>query len=83
MVSTVSSLRALHATYVDKRRRGGIGPARLYSIGAPYGSITIGFLVGAILPFPVYYLAKRFPKSGIRHFNVPVVGLIGFNLHQM
>ncbi|KAH8120611.1 glutathione transporter [Phellopilus nigrolimitatus] len=52
---------------------GGIGPARLFSQGGLYYPLTYFFLIGAILPIPFYYLAKRFPLSFWRYVNVPVI----------
>ncbi|KAJ7129141.1 OPT oligopeptide transporter [Mycena epipterygia] len=39
---------------------GGIGPARLFSPGGMYNPLLYGFLVGAILPIPFYFLARLF-----------------------
>ncbi|KAI5124408.1 hypothetical protein M0805_008292 [Coniferiporia weirii] len=52
---------------------GGVGPARLFSPGALYYPLVYFFLIGAILPIPFYYLAKRFPLSFWRFVNVPVM----------
>ncbi|TDL22395.1 glutathione transporter [Rickenella mellea] len=51
---------------------GGIGPKRIFSSGAPYHIVTFGFLLGAVLPIPFYYLAKRYPLSILRYINVAV-----------
>jgi len=51
---------------------GGIGPARLFSPGGMYNPLLYGFLVGALLPFPFYYLARRYPLSYWRYVNIPV-----------
>ncbi|PFH50769.1 hypothetical protein AMATHDRAFT_3624 [Amanita thiersii Skay4041] len=52
---------------------GGIGPKRMFSPGSPYSPILWFFLIGAILPIPFYFLAKRFPLSFWRYVNVPVM----------
>ncbi|KAJ6626902.1 OPT oligopeptide transporter protein-domain-containing protein [Mycena sp. CBHHK59/15] len=51
---------------------GGIGPARLFSPGGMYNPLLYGFLVGALLPVPFYYLARRYPLSYWRYINIPV-----------
>ncbi|KAL5518599.1 hypothetical protein ACEPAH_282 [Sanghuangporus vaninii] len=52
---------------------GMVGPARTFSPGALYYPIVYFFLIGAILPIPAYYLAKRYPLSLWRYVNVPVM----------
>ncbi|KAH7927408.1 OPT superfamily oligopeptide transporter [Leucogyrophana mollusca] len=51
---------------------GGVGPARLFSPGSPYNPLLWFFLVGAALPIPFYYLARRFPLSYWRYINIPI-----------
>ncbi|KAF8649748.1 hypothetical protein AX16_005518 [Volvariella volvacea WC 439] len=51
---------------------GGIGPARLFSPGQPYSPLLWFFAIGAILPIPFYFLARRFPLSFWRYVNFPV-----------
>ncbi|KAL4069408.1 OPT oligopeptide transporter [Scleroderma citrinum] len=51
---------------------GGIGPHRLFSPGAMYSPLLWFFFVGALLPIPFYYLARRFPLSYWRYINIPV-----------
>ncbi|KAJ7194594.1 OPT oligopeptide transporter [Mycena pura] len=51
---------------------GGIGPKRLFSPGALYNPLLYGFLVGALLPIPFYFLARRYPRSSWRYVNIPV-----------
>ncbi len=57
---------------------GGIGPARLFNSGAIYNPILYFLLIGALLPIPFYYLARRYPASRWRYVNVPVM-LAGIN----
>ena len=52
---------------------GGIGPQRLFSPGAIYGPMMWFFLIGAVLPIPFYYLARRFPLSYWRYINIPIL----------
>ena len=52
---------------------GGVGPKRLFSSGALYHPLLYFFLIGALLPIPFYYLARRFPTSFWRYVNVPVM----------
>jgi OPT family small oligopeptide transporter len=51
---------------------GSIGPHRLFSPGAMYSPLLWFFAVGALLPIPFYYLARRFPLSYWRYINIPV-----------
>ncbi|KAF8262781.1 OPT-domain-containing protein [Lactarius quietus] len=52
---------------------GGIGSARFFSAGALYNSLLWFFLIGAILPIPFYFLARRYPRSAWRYVHIPVV----------
>ncbi|KAB5593002.1 OPT oligopeptide transporter [Ceratobasidium theobromae] len=52
---------------------GGIGPARAFSPGQIYYPLTFCFLIGAVLPIPLYFLARRYPHSWFKYVNVPVV----------
>ncbi|TDL28758.1 OPT oligopeptide transporter [Rickenella mellea] len=49
---------------------GGIGPRRMFSEGL-YQPVLYFFLIGALLPIPFYFLAKRFPLSIFRFINFP------------
>lgn len=51
---------------------GSIGPHRLFSPGAMYSPLLWFFAIGAFLPIPFYYLARRFPLSYWRYINIPV-----------
>lgn len=51
---------------------GGVGPARIFSPGAPYSGLLWMFLIGAVLPIPFYLLARRYPLSFWRYVNIPV-----------
>ncbi|KAI0374504.1 OPT oligopeptide transporter [Pilatotrama ljubarskyi] len=51
---------------------GGIGPNRLFGIGAMYNWVLYFFLIGALLPIPFYFLAVRYPTSFWRYVNIPV-----------
>ncbi|KAG8706561.1 hypothetical protein FRC09_002348 [Ceratobasidium sp. 395] len=52
---------------------GGIGPARTFNPGQIYYPLTFCFLIGAVLPIPLYFLARRYPHSWFKYVNVPVV----------
>ncbi|OQE03698.1 hypothetical protein PENSOL_c001G03443 [Penicillium solitum] len=52
---------------------GVIGPARIYGDHGIYHPLEWGFLAGALLPVPFYFLAKRFPDSWIRYINIPLI----------
>ncbi|KAF8139975.1 OPT oligopeptide transporter [Boletus edulis] len=51
----------------------GSGPQRLFSPGTIYSPLLWFFFVGAALPVPFYYLARRFPLSYYRYVNIPVI----------
>ncbi|KAJ2936585.1 hypothetical protein H1R20_g506, partial [Candolleomyces eurysporus] len=51
---------------------GGVGPAKLFSPGRLYSPLLWFFLVGAVLPIPFYFLAKRFPLGIWRYVNIPI-----------
>lgn len=50
-----------------------IGPARTFAVGETYGALNIMFIIGAIIPIPTWYIAKRFPNSWARLVNWPVL----------
>ena len=52
---------------------GGIGPQRVFSLGAMYSPFLWFFFLGAVLPVPFYYLARRYPLSYWRYINIPVL----------
>ncbi|OSD05888.1 OPT oligopeptide transporter [Trametes coccinea BRFM310] len=52
---------------------GGIGPKRLFGIGQMYNWVLYAFLIGALLPIPFYFLARRYPTSFYRYVNIPVM----------
>jgi OPT family oligopeptide transporter len=59
---------------------GTLGPSRMYGPNGPYFVLIFGFLVGAFLPLPFYFLAKAFPDNKfIRSIHVPI--LIGGSLN--
>ncbi|KAK7041928.1 hypothetical protein VNI00_008910 [Paramarasmius palmivorus] len=52
---------------------GAIGPQRMFSPGQPYSSLLWFYLIGAILPIPFYFLARRYPLGFWRYVNIPVM----------
>lgn len=53
---------------------GTLGPARMYGRDGPYNVLLWGFLIGAFLPIPFYFLAKRWPDNKfIRSIHVPIL----------
>ncbi|KAL0907197.1 hypothetical protein M5K25_025747 [Dendrobium thyrsiflorum] len=55
-----------------------VGPSRLFGHAGLYRKLVWLFLVGAILPFPIWILSKSYPKKKwIRLINIPVI-LYGF-----
>ncbi|KAA1114252.1 hypothetical protein PGT21_001928 [Puccinia graminis f. sp. tritici] len=51
---------------------GAIGPERVYSAGRIYHALTYFFLIGAVVPIPLWYLAKKRGGSFWKYINVPV-----------
>ncbi|GJN69915.1 hypothetical protein PLICBS_003967 [Purpureocillium lilacinum] len=62
-----------HSYFTATVIMGAIGPKRIFGWGQIYNSLTWGFLVGAILPVPVFFLQRRFPNSWVRYVHVPVL----------
>ncbi|THG11367.1 hypothetical protein TEA_018869 [Camellia sinensis var. sinensis] len=55
-----------------------IGPGRLFGHGGLYRNLVWLFLIGALLPIPIWILSKIYPeKKWIRLINIPVI-LYGF-----
>lgn len=51
---------------------GAIGPSRIYSSGKIYYSLTYFFLIGAIVPIPLWYMARKRGGKFWKYINVPV-----------
>ena len=51
---------------------GVLGPQHIFAIGARYGALLCALIVGFFLPIVVWLLARRFPRSIVTQFNVPV-----------
>ncbi|KAI9604500.1 hypothetical protein KEM48_000735 [Puccinia striiformis f. sp. tritici PST-130] len=58
---------------------GAIGPARIYSPGRIYSALTWFFLIGAIVPIPLWYMAKKRGGTFWKYINVPVFLVGGLN----
>ncbi|KAJ3486237.1 hypothetical protein NLI96_g4363 [Meripilus lineatus] len=52
---------------------GAIGPQRMFSKGSLYNPMLWFFLLGAIVPIPCYFLARRYPRSLWRYINMPLI----------
>ncbi|KAJ7083916.1 OPT-domain-containing protein [Mycena crocata] len=50
---------------------GTLGPKRMFGAGGIYNGLLYCFLIGAILPVPVYFLRKRFKV--LEYFHLPVL----------
>ncbi|PNP38606.1 hypothetical protein TGAMA5MH_09477 [Trichoderma gamsii] len=50
-----------------------IGPGRIFSPGQIYSGLFLFFIVGAITPVIIYYLAKRNPKSPVKYLIAPLL----------
>lgn len=58
---------------------GVIGPKHTYGRGGIYNVLLWGFLIGAFIPIPFYFAAKKWPNSWARHIHPPIL-LAGFIL---
>jgi hypothetical protein len=52
--------------------RGLIGPDRLWVSGSIYHPQVYALIAGAVVPIIVFFVVRRWPKSWIRNFNLPV-----------
>lgn len=52
---------------------GVIGPAKMFGGSSPYSVVLWFFLIGAFLPIPFYFLAKRYPNSFWKQVHIPVI----------
>jgi len=56
---------------------GTVGPPKLFGVNGQYTATLVGFPLGAIIPFIIYYFQKKFPnKSWLRQIH-PVVLFYG------
>lgn len=51
---------------------GAVGPQRMFERGQIYYVNLWFFLIGAIAPIPVYFLARRYPNGPWKFFNTPI-----------
>jgi len=58
---------------------GTIGPNRLFSHGGLYYATVFGFLVGAVVPVPFWYMARRYPGSFWKLIHMPAFFYGGLN----
>ncbi|KAI1149024.1 OPT oligopeptide transporter protein-domain-containing protein [Nemania diffusa] len=50
-----------------------IGPARVFSPGQIYSGLLSFFVIGAITPVIIYFVAKRYPRSGAKYLMAPLI----------
>ncbi|KAJ1766309.1 hypothetical protein IW140_005454 [Coemansia sp. RSA 1813] len=50
-----------------------VGPGRMFGPGSPYHPVMYLFILGVLLPFPFWYLSKRFPNSWAKHIHTPLL----------
>ncbi|KAJ5359734.1 uncharacterized protein N7496_012147 [Penicillium cataractarum] len=51
---------------------GAIGPRRYFSNQIGYHALLYFFIIGAILPIPVYFLSRRYPNSLWKRVHIPL-----------
>ncbi|TLD29496.1 putative phospholipid-transporting ATPase [Venturia nashicola] len=47
--------------------------SKLYSAGARYQWVSLGFLLGTIIPLPFWLIHKYFPKLKLDYWNTPII----------
>ena len=59
--------------------RGAIGPKRLFSKGSQYWPQTFAAIGGAVLPIPLWWLGRRYPKRWFSQIDLVVMfnGVLG------
>ncbi|KAJ7159352.1 OPT-domain-containing protein [Mycena crocata] len=62
---------------------GSLGPKRMFGAGGIYNGLLYFFLIGAILPFPVYFLRKRFKVLEYLHIPVLLTGGLSWAPYTM
>jgi hypothetical protein len=50
-----------------------IGPQRIFAPGMIYSATLWFFLLGAILPVPVYLWVRKHPKHWFQYVHVPLI----------
>ncbi|KAJ2756231.1 hypothetical protein GGI19_001010 [Coemansia pectinata] len=50
-----------------------VGPAYLFGTGQIYHSMIYLFLVGLLLPIPIWHMSRKYPNSLWTYINVPVI----------
>jgi len=53
--------------------RGLIGPERMFSNGSIYHPQVWAALVGALVPIPLWFWVRKYPRSIFRNFNIPII----------
>ncbi|OAQ29096.1 OPT family small oligopeptide transporter [Linnemannia elongata AG-77] len=53
---------------------GVIGPGRMFGLGTQYSIIQWGFVIGAFIPLPVWWLCRRYPRvKWLKKIHFPVL----------
>jgi hypothetical protein len=58
----------------------------LYNAGAPYQWVSLSFLLGLVIPIPLWFLHKMMPKLRIDYWNAAIItsemGKLSFGTHS-
>ncbi|KAJ1930434.1 hypothetical protein IWQ60_000300 [Tieghemiomyces parasiticus] len=66
--------RGAHTFYSASIIWGLIGPLKMFGPGSPYYFALWFFLLGFLLPFPIYFLQKRYPNlHWLQFVHVPII----------
>ncbi|UJR35833.1 hypothetical protein I4U23_028579 [Adineta vaga] len=53
---------------------GAIGPAKMFGKGSLYSPLLWGFLIGAVLPIPPWFLVKKYPNiKWLKYIHFPIM----------
>ncbi|KAJ1956794.1 hypothetical protein GGI12_005210, partial [Dipsacomyces acuminosporus] len=50
-----------------------VGPARLFGNSSPYHPVLFLFILGALLPIPIWLYTRKFPNSWVQHIHTPLL----------
>ncbi|KAJ1969705.1 hypothetical protein H4R35_006065 [Dimargaris xerosporica] len=66
--------RSAHTFYSASVIWGLIGPAKMFGVDSPYHFTLWFFLLGFLLPFPVFYLQRKYPYlEWLQYVHVPII----------
>ncbi|CAF0916062.1 unnamed protein product [Adineta steineri] len=53
---------------------GAIGPVKMFGKGSMYSTLLYGFIIGALLPLPFWFLMKKYPNAKwLKYIHFPIM----------